>query len=377
MNPLQSARRIVVKFGSALIADAATGQPRSDWMASVACDVAHLRARGVEAVLVSSGAVALGRPALGLPAGKLRLEEKQAAAAAGQARLMAAWASAFAPHTLAVAQALLTPDDTERRRRWLNARATLDTLLACGAVPVVNENDTVATEELRYGDNDRLAARVAQMTGADVLVLCSDVDGLYSADPRTDPKARHIAVVATLSAEIEAMAGGANATAGVGSGGMRTKIEAARIATAAGCAVAIKDGVRPFPISRLELDEATTGERATWFLPQNDRESARRLWLGHTLQPAGAFVVDDGAAKALVGGASLLPVGVTLVEGVFERGDAVAVRDLSGRVLARGITAYGAADADRIKGQHSDAVEAILGYAGRPALIHRDDLVMG
>jgi glutamate 5-kinase len=369
---LSQARRIVLKFGSALIVESEDGAARQSWMASVADDVAARRGVGQGVVIVSSGAVALGRSALGLKAGKLRLEEKQAAAAAGQALLMAAWAAAFAPYAVPVAQALLTPDDTERRRRWLNARATLDTLLACGAVPIVNENDTVATEELRYGDNDRLAARVAQMAGAEALVLFSDVDGLYDADPRTSPDAAHIPVVAHIDATIEAMAGGVNLAAGVGSGGMRTKIEAARIATAAGCAVAIKDGARPHPLRRL-----AQGERATWFLPQADPDAARRLWLGHTLKPAGAFVVDAGAARALRAGASLLPVGVVAVDGVFERGDAVAVRDKAGRILARGITAYGSADADRIKGRQSDEVEAILGWSGRPALIHRDDLVVG
>ena len=269
---MSGAKRIVLKFGSSLLIDPAQGQARQDWLTSVAHDVAAIWANGTQVVIVTSGAVALGRGALGLSSGKLKLEEKQAAAAAGQVALMTAWANAFAPHNIAVAQALLTPDDTERRRRWLNARATLETLLACGAVPIVNENDTVATDELRYGDNDRLAARVAQMVGADVLVLFSDIDGLYDRDPRADPAAVHMPYINLITPEIEAMAGGINADAGVGSGGMRTKIDAARIATAAGCAVAIKDGFVDYSLGRL-----LQGDRATWFAPQADRETARRL----------------------------------------------------------------------------------------------------
>jgi glutamate 5-kinase len=368
---VQHARRIILKFGSSLITDAATGQARQAWLASVAEDVAELRQKGVEVLIVTSGAVALGRGSLGLASGKLKLEEKQAAAAAGQVALMSAWANAFAPHKIAVAQALVTPDDTERRRRWLNARATLETLLACGAIPVVNENDTVATDELRYGDNDRLAARVAQMVGAEVLVLFSDIDGLYDADPRSSPDAKHITRIGAITPEIEAMAGGINSAAGVGSGGMRTKIEAARIATAAGCHVAIKDGLLPHPLARL-----LSGERATWFNPQADRETARRLWLGHSLNPAGAYVVDQGAAKALGKGASLLSVGVVAIEGYFERGETVAIKTNAGVVLGHGMSSYASADAARVLGRHSDEIEEILGYAGRPALIHRDDLVL-
>jgi glutamate 5-kinase len=371
LTALQKARRVILKFGSSLITDTASGQARLAWLDSVAEDIADLRQKGVEVIIVTSGAVALGRGSLGLASGKLKLEEKQAAAAAGQVALMSAWAGAFAPHKIAVAQALVTPDDTERRRRWLNARATLETLLACGAIPVVNENDTVATDELRYGDNDRLAARVAQMVGADVLVLFSDIDGLYEADPRSQPAAKHIAHVDAITPSIEAMAGGVNLSAGVGSGGMRTKIEAARIATAAGCAVAIKDGHLPHPLARL-LD----GERATWFSPQADRETARRLWLGHSLNPAGAYVVDLGAAKALGKGASLLSVGVAAIEGHFERGDTVAIKTATGHVLGHGMSSYSSADASRVLGRHSEEIEEILGYAGRPALIHRDDLVL-
>ncbi|MFN9009410.1 MAG: glutamate 5-kinase [Hyphomonadaceae bacterium] len=368
---LRQAKRIVLKFGSSLIIDPASGEARSAWLLTVAQDVAQARSLGQQIVIVSSGAVALGRGALGLPAGKLKLEEKQAAAAAGQVRLMAAWGEAFAKQGIAVAQALVTPDDTERRRRWLNARATLDTLLTCGAVPIVNENDTVATDELRYGDNDRLAARVGQMVGADALILFSDVDGLYETDPRQNPAAAHIGEVRDITESIEAMAGGINQKAGVGSGGMRTKIEAARIATAAGCSVAIKDGFLDHPFRRL-----LEGGRSTWFIPAADRESARRAWLGHSLNPAGSFCVDAGAAKALKGGASLLSIGVTSVEGQFERGDAIAIKDASGRIVAHGVSAYSSSDALQILGRHSDEIEDILGYAGRPALVHRDDLVL-
>jgi glutamate 5-kinase len=368
---LINAKRIIVKFGSSLLSDGDTGRARHDWMASVAQDIADLTRAGKDVIIVTSGAVALGRGSLGLAAGKLKLEEKQAAAATGQVALMSAWATAFAATHIPVAQALVTPDDTERRRRWLNARATLETLLACGAIPIVNENDTVATDELRYGDNDRLAARVAQMVGADVLVLFSDIDGLYSTDPHKDPNAQYLPEIIDITPDIEAMAGGINTAAGVGSGGMRTKIEAARIATAAGCAVAITNGFVDHPVGRL-LNQA----RATWFLPQADRETARRLWLGHSLNPAGAFIVDGGAVAALKKGASLLPVGVSAVQGAFERGDTVAVKDGGGHLLGYGMSAYSAADAARIIGRHSDAIEAILGYAGRPALIHRDDLVM-
>lgn len=367
------ARTVVLKFGSALIADAGTGAARDGWMAGIAGTVARrLLAGGCRVVLVSSGAVALGRGALGLKPGKLMLEQKQAAAAAGQTRLMVAWSAAFGVEGVHVAQALLTPDDTERRRRWLNARATLETLLENGVVPVVNENDTVATEELRYGDNDRLAARVAQMLAADVLVLFSDVDGLYSADPRSNPAATRLERVAAITPQIEAMAGGINQAAGVGSGGMRTKIDAARIATAAGCQVAVTDGRDPQALARL-LD----GGPATWFEAATDPAAARRAWLAHALRPAGAFVVDAGAARALKAGASLLPVGVTAVEGAFERGDAVEILAPDRTRLAIGITAYGASDASLIKGRQTEDAEAILGYAGRPALVHRDDMVTG
>jgi glutamate 5-kinase len=369
--PLKGARRVVVKIGSALLIDPETGQARSDWMASVARDVAALKAGGTRVLIVSSGAVGLGRRAMGLKPGVLRLEEKQAAAAVGQPRLMSAWEAALATAGMIPAQALLTLDDTERRRRWLNARATLDTLLEHGLIPVINENDTVATEEIRYGDNDRLAARVAQMIGADVLVLLSDIDGLYEADPRSHPDARHVPVVTEISPEILAMAGGVNAAAGTGSGGMVTKLEAARIALIAGCATVIGAGQGLQPLDRLNA-----GERATWFLPSLTPETARRQWLAGSLRPEGTFHVDEGAGAALCAGNSLLPVGLKRVEGRFERGDAVAIVTVSGRRIGRGVTAYSAEDSLRLMGKHTDAIEAALGWKGRPALIHRDDLIL-
>ncbi|MAN74803.1 MAG: glutamate 5-kinase [Henriciella sp.] len=367
-SPLGPARRIVIKTGSALIAS--KGTPRQAWLDALAGDIAALRAAGKEVVWVSSGAVALGRPHLGKGSQK-KLEEKQAAAALGQPLLMSAIASAFAPHGIKAAQALLTLEDTERRRRWLNARATLDTLLAAGAVPVINENDTVATEEIRYGDNDRLAARVAQMLSADVLVLLSDIDGLYTADPRKDAAASHIAEVLELTEEHEAMAGSANAETGVGSGGMATKLAAAKIAFGAGCATAITLGERPRPLHALE-----SGERATWIIPPISPDTARKAWLKGHLTPEGAIRVDAGAMRALLKGSSLLAVGVTGVEGRFEKGAAVAIKGPGGELVAKGVTAYDAADVQRLAGAHSDEIEARLGYRGRPAIIHRDDLVL-
>ncbi|MDZ4761323.1 MAG: glutamate 5-kinase [Alphaproteobacteria bacterium] len=372
-TPLSTARRIVLKVGSSLLVDPASGTPHAARFEALSADVASLRADGKSVIIVSSGAVALGRRALGLKTGHLKLEEKQAAAAAGQPRLMRAWEDALARHNAPVAQALLTFDDTERRRRWLNARATLETLLERGAVPIVNENDTVATEEIRYGDNDRLAARVAQMMGADVLVLLSDIDGLYDADPRSNPNARHIPEVRRLTPEILAMAGGANPSAGVGSGGMATKLEAARIAMTAGCATVITlgDQTAPGPVSAL-----AAGARATWFLPDITPETARRQWLSGALKPAGALTIDAGAVRALRAGKSLLPAGVTHVTGRFERGDAVDVLDSEGRSVARGVSAYSSEDAVKLIGRNSADIEAILGFRGRPAIIHVDDMAL-
>ncbi|MEM9375261.1 MAG: glutamate 5-kinase [Pseudomonadota bacterium] len=364
----ESARRIVVKVGSALIAE--RGKTRGLWLKSLAEDISARRGAGQDVLLVSSGAIALGRNTLG-PTRPRKLEEKQAAAALGQPLLMAALAEAFAPFDIAVAQSLLTLDDTENRRRWLNARATLDTLLSIGAVPVINENDTIATDEIRYGDNDRLAARVAQMIGADMLVLLSDVDGLYTADPNKDARAQHVAELDTLTAAHDAMAGPINQSVDLGSGGMATKLAAARIAQAAGCATIITLGARERPLAAL-LD----GARATWIKSRLSPDKAREIWLKGHLTPEGAVQVDAGAAKALKNGASLLPVGVIAVEGQFARGAAIAILDPTGAKIAKGVTAYSSDDAAKIAGSHSDQIESELGYRGRPALVHRNDLVL-
>jgi glutamate 5-kinase len=366
---LRTARRVVVKIGSALVVDERTAAPRETWLAGVAADVAAMRARGTEVILVSSGAIALARRALGLTRKKLRLEEKQAAAAVGQIRLAGAWATALSGVGLNAAQLLLTLEDSEDRRRYLNARATLGTLLALNCIPVINENDTVATAEIRFGDNDRLAARVAEMVEADALVLLSDIDGLYTADPRRDPEARHLPVVEHVTDEIMAMGG--EPPPGYSSGGMRTKLIAARIATGAGCAMAIALGKADRPLAAMEQ-----GARCTWFLPEPAGRSARKRWIAGSLAPLGALVVDEGAARALMRGSSLLPAGVRAVEGDFRRGDPVSVKDAAGQELARGLVAYDSADAARIAGHRSEEHEAILGWRGRDEIIHRDDLVV-
>ena len=371
MNLVASARRLVIKVGSSILIDAETGAADEAWLNAFASDVARVRARGQQIVVVSSGAVALGRGRLGLGRRRLSLPEKQAAAAAGQSLLMRAWETAFEPYGLMCAQVLLTREDTETRRRWLNARATIDTLLDLGVAPVINENDTVVTEEIRYGDNDRLAARVAQMCGADLLVLLSDVDGLYTADPRRDPAARRLEVVEAVTPEIEAMAGGANADAGVGSGGMATKLMAARIAQHAGCATVITLGERPSPLEAIE-----DGAPCTLFAAGVSAQAAYKSWIAGTLAPQGALTVDAGAAAALTRGKSLLPAGVRTVEGRFEKGDAVLVLDPAGREIARGLSRYDAADAARIVGLRSDAIEAALGYTAGPTVIHADDLAL-
>jgi glutamate 5-kinase len=369
---LVAARRLVVKIGSALLATE-DGEVRRSWLDALADDVASFRSRGQEVILVSSGAIAIGGRHLGLAGRRLRLEEKQAAAATGQIRLAHAYQEALARHGITVAQILLTQDDTEERRRHLNARATFAQLLALGAVPVVNENDTIATAEIRFGDNDRLAARVAQMTSADMLVLLSDIDGLYTADPRKDPSARHIPLVREIRPEIEAMAG--DAPLGYSSGGMVTKIAAARIAMSAGCRMLIAKGkttgAAPGPLAALE-----SGDKATLFLPQGEPRSARKAWIAGAVNPSGAVIVDDGAARALQRGTSLLPAGVIEVEGIFERGDAVIIRNRSGSEAGRGLSAYSSADIRRIAGHKSGEIAEILGYRGRDEIIHRDDLVV-
>jgi len=367
--PLSLAKRLVVKIGSALIVEAG-GDIRQSWLETVADDIAHLRKSGVDAIVVTSGAVAIGRRVLGLARTRvLRIEEKQAAAAIGQVRLVEAYRAALARHGIIAAQVLVTPDDTEARKRHLNARATLTALLDFGAVPIINENDTVATAELRFGDNDRLAARVAQMASADTLVLLSDIDGLYTADPRRDTSAAHIPEVTELTPAIEAMAG--EARPGISTGGMVTKLAAARLAMTAGCRMAITDGHTTHPLAAL-LD----GARATWFLPSAEPLTARKRWLAAHLSVTGHVVVDDGAHRALDSGKSLLPAGIKDVAGAFERGDLIGVLGLDGREIARGLTAYTADEARALAGRHSGLSEAILGYRGREELIHRDDMVL-
>jgi len=366
---LATAKRLVVKVGSALLVDQESGDIRRKWLEALCDDVATLRKNGAEVLLVSSGAIAVGRRRLGLETGALRLEEKQAAAATGQIRLAHAYQEALARHGITCAQVLLTLDDTEERRRHLNARSTLAMLLKLDAVPVINENDTVATSEIRFGDNDRLAARVSAMISADTLVLLSDIDGLYTADPRKDQGAEFIPEVEELSAEIEAMAG--SARPGYSSGGMVTKLAAARIAMAAGCRMAIADGRRMNP-----LQAVIDGARCSWFLAAAEPKTARKRWIGGTLKPMGRMTVDAGALNALKSGRSLLPAGVVKIEGRFERGDAVVVADLSGSEVARGLTAYNAADAKAIMGHKSKEIADLLGYRGRDEMIHRDDLVL-
>jgi len=366
---LARAKRVVIKIGSALLVEKSTGRVNRAWLETLATDIAALRARGQEVVIVSSGAIALGRRQLGLAPGKLKLEESQAAAAVGQIRLAHAWKEVLEQHDCSVAQMLLTLGDTEERRRYLNARGTLNTLLKLGAIPVINENDTVATAEIRYGDNDRLAARVAQMASADCLVLLSDVDGLYTADPTRDATARFIAEVTAITPEIEAMAGGS--ASDVGSGGMATKVLAGKIALAAGCTMCVAAGREQHPLQRIEA-----GARCTWFVSRTSPRTVRKQWIAGLLKPAGVLHVDAGAARALRGGKSLLPAGVTRVEGRFDRGDAVVVRDADGAEIARGLSAYSSEDARRASGRRSQELEAILGYRGRDELIHRDDLVL-
>jgi glutamate 5-kinase len=367
-SPIAEARRLIVKVGSSLLVDDASGQIRREWLESLCDDVADAKARGQEVVLVSSGAVAVGRRHLGLTP-PLKLEEKQAAAAVGQVQLAHAYQEALARRGISAAQVLLTLYDSEDRRRYLNGRETLDTLLRLGAVPVINENDTVATTEIRFGDNDRLAARVAQMISADALVLFSDIDGLYTADPRHDPNASYLPEVHEITPEIEAMAG--DPGTGYGSGGMVTKLVAAKICLSAGCRMAICKGEPLRPLTALQ-----NGARATWFVPDGGPRTARKQWIYGSMNPVGALAVDDGAARALAKGGSLLPAGVTAVEGDFQRGDCVLVRNAQERVLGRGLIGYSAEECRQLQGRQSTDIEAILGYRRRDELIHRDDLVM-
>jgi glutamate 5-kinase len=367
--PLAQARRVVVKVGSALLVDAESARVNRAWLETLVEDLLRLRKRGQRVILVSSGAIALGRRRLGLKHGTLRLEESQAAAAVGQIRLAHAYKELLESNDVTVAQVLLTLEDSERRRRYLNARATLESLLELGALPVINENDTVATAEIRYGDNDRLAARVAQMTGADCLVLLSDVAGLFSTDPNRDPSARFIREVRQITPEIEAMAG--RAASRLGSGGMAAKIAAARIALAAGCHMCIAAGAPRHALRRIE-----EGAECTWFVPTATPAAARKQWIAGTLRPAGAITIDAGALRALLEGSSLLPAGVTGARGRFDRGDTVSVLAADGVEVARGIIAYSDSDAARILGRRTSEIAEILGFRGRDEMIHRDDLVL-
>lgn len=367
-KPLAKHRRIVIKIGSALLVDRKAGL-KSAWLDSVCADIAALRAQKIDVLVVSSGAIALGRTVLGLPAGALKLEESQAAAAVGQIALARAWSESLSRDAIVAGQILLTLGDTEERRRYLNARATINQLLKLGAVPIINENDTVATSEIRYGDNDRLAARVATMTGADLLVLLSDIDGLYTAPPHLDPEARFLDMIPAITPEIEAMAGGAASE--LSRGGMRTKIDAGKIATGAGCGMIIASGKPEHPLKVIEQ-----GARSSWFAPSGTPVTARKTWIAGQLQPAGELTVDAGAEQALFSGKSLLPAGVRTVSGQFSRGDTVAIIGTQGREIARGLVSYDAEDARQITGRKSSEIEPILGYPGRTAMVHRDDLVM-
>jgi glutamate 5-kinase len=366
---LDSFNRIVVKVGSSLLVDRAKGALKQDWLDALAADLAALHKRGADVLVVSSGAIALGRTASGFPKGALKLEDSQAAAAIGQIALARAWAQALAALGVTAGQVLLTLQDTEERRRYLNARATLARLGAMRAVPVINENDTVATSEIRYGDNDRLAARVATMASADLLILLSDVAGLYDAPPTMTPKAALIPIVERVTPEIETMAGGAASE--LSRGGMRTKIEAARIATAAGTHMVIADGRIAHPIARI-----ASGGPCTWFLTPSNPIAARKIWIGGSLELKGAVHIDAGAAQALASGKSLLPAGVTSVEGAFARGDCVAIRDAQGAEIGRGLVAYDALHAERIRGRNSRDIAHILGTPGRAEMIHRDDMTL-
>ncbi|MFD1196066.1 glutamate 5-kinase [Seohaeicola saemankumensis] len=365
---MTAARRVVVKIGSALLVDRTTGKLRQDWLAALAQDVVWLKALGVDVVLVSSGSIALGRGVLGLPATTLALEQSQAAAAVGQIRLARAYEEVLAPHGITTGQVLVTLEDSTDRRRYLNSRATMEMLIGLGVVPIVNENDTVATDEIRYGDNDRLAAQVAVTVGADQLVLLSDVDGFYSANPQQDADARHFPVIDRITPQIEAMAG--DAGSGLSKGGMKTKLMAARTATAAGCAMAITEGSVMRPLQALEQ-----GARATWFTATEDPQAARKRWIA-AMKPRGEVTLDAGAVRALESGKSLLPAGVIAVTGRFGRGDPVAILGPDGAALGQGLIRYTAAETTLIRGHRSDEIEALLGYPGRAALIHRDDMAL-
>jgi glutamate 5-kinase len=368
LRSLSRLKRVVIKIGSALLVDRGSGI-RKEWLDAICDDIAALKARGTDVLVVSSGAIALGRTVLGMQSGTLKLEESQACAAVGQIALARHWSESLSRHHIVAGQILLTLGDTEERRRYLNARATLSQLQKIGAVPIINENDTVATTEIRYGDNDRLAARVATMAGADLLVLLSDIDGLYTAPPHLDANARFLETIEEITPDIEAMAGGAASE--LSRGGMRTKIDAGKIATSAGCAMIIASGKTMNPLSAIE-----NGARHSWFAASKSPVTARKTWIAGQLQPAGTLQVDNGAEGALRSGKSLLPAGVRSVSGAFHRGDTVSIVTIEGREIARGLAGYDAEEARRICGRKSNEIEQILGYAGRAAMIHRDDLVI-
>ena len=363
-------RRIVVKVGSSLLVDAQAGRLKEAWLASLTADLAALHRDKRDLLVVSSGAIALGRAVLKLPGGPLKLEDSQAAAAVGQIALARTWTEALSRHDITAGQILVTLGDTEERRRYLNARSTIDTLLQWRAVPIINENDTVATSEIRYGDNDRLAARVATMVSADLMVLLSDIDGLYDAPPDTIPSARHVPYVARLTPEIEAMAGATGSE--LARGGMQTKLEAARIATNAGTHMVIASGRIEHPLRAI-----AEGARCTWFLTAANPVTARKKWIGGALEPKGTLTIDAGAVAALRRGKSLLPAGVVRVDGAFARGDAVVIRGPDGAEIGRGLCAYDAEDAQKIVGRSSADIATILGFSGRTEIVHRDDLVVG
>jgi glutamate 5-kinase len=365
----KDARRIVVKIGSALLVEKETGRLKAEWLAALGDDIAALKADAREVIVVSSGAIALGRRTLRLPSGPLKLEDSQAAAAVGQIALARAYQEIFSERGMTAAQILLTLGDTEERRRYLNARGTIATLLSLGAVPVVNENDTVATNEIRYGDNDRLAARVGSMMSADCVVLLSDIDGLYTAPPTLDPNARRLDVVPEITPEIEAMAGDVGSE--LSRGGMITKITAAKIAVAAGGNLVITSGKTMHPLRALG-----EGAPCTWFLAHTNPVVSRKRWIAGSLEPRGVVTIDAGARDALLSGRSLLPAGVVRVDGAFDRGDAVTIRDADGREVGRGLIAYGRADAERLMGRKSAEIESLLGYRGRTEMIHRDDMAL-
>lgn len=368
MATLTAARRVVIKIGSALLVDRVTGQLRADWLHALAEDVRWLKGLGADVVLVSSGSIALGRGVLGLPLTTLALEQSQAAAAVGQIRLARAYEEALQPHGITTAQVLVTLEDSADRRRYLNSRATMETLLGLGVVPIVNENDTVATDEIRFGDNDRLAAQIAVTVGADQLILLSDVDGFYSGNPADDPEATRYDTIEQITPEIEAMAG--DAGSGLSKGGMKTKLMAARTATAAGCAMAITEGSVQRPLLALQ-----NGANATWFTAHSDPQVARKRWIA-AMKPRGSVTLDAGAVAAMSRGKSLLPAGITGVTGTFERGDSILMLDSRGHSIGTGLTRYSALEAAQIKGHQSAKIEEILGYPGRAALIHRDDMAL-